>query len=104
MNYQRAKPTERQKRQIRARVAENGTRFPELHLQVWLIDVQGARVTIAEVERSGLKLEDILHKSKPWQDQDCDRPGCMKNLTQDCHERKVLRHEACPVKREVRER
>ena len=45
------------------------------------------------VERTGTKIEDILHKSDPWQGQDCERQGClicltktktMKKLEQDC--------------------
>ena len=36
-----------------------------------LHDMTGYRIKI--VERSGAKLEDILHKSDPWQGQDCGR-------------------------------
>ena len=51
------------------------------------------------VERTGTKLEDMLHKSNPWQGQDCERPGClicltktktMKYLDQDCLKRNIL--------------
>ena len=33
------------------------------------------------VERSGLKLEEMLHKADPWQGQDCGRARCLLCLT-----------------------
>ena len=51
------------------------------------------------VERAGTKLEDILHKSDPWQGKDCCRKKCMlcatksitnKNQSQDCHKRSAV--------------
>ena len=74
-------------------------------------NLTGYRLKI--VERSGLKLEDILHKSKPWQGQDCDRPGCLlcttkmkteKNLSQDCHKRNVVYETWCMLCQERDER
>ena len=51
------------------------------------------------VERSGSKLEDLLHRSDPFKGQDCDRPGCLlcetknytgKNGTQECSKRSLV--------------
>ena len=36
------------------------------------------------VERSGMKLENVLHKSNPWAGEDCERVGCLL-----CHTKKV---------------
>ena len=56
------------------------------------------------VERTGTKLEDMLHKSNPWQGQDCERPGClicltktktMKKLDQDCTKRNITYETWC---------
>ena len=56
------------------------------------------------VERSGLKLEDILHKADPWQGQDCNRERCFlcktksitgKNTTQDCSRRSLVYETWC---------
>ena len=35
----------------------------------------GYRIKI--VERTGTKIEDLLHRSNPWQGQDCEREGCL---------------------------
>ena len=51
------------------------------------------------VERAGTKLEDILHKSDPWQGMDCGRRSCLlcttksktgKNTGQDCFKRSCV--------------
>ena len=34
------------------------------------------RLNLKVVERSGLKLQDILCKSNPWDNSDCGRPNC----------------------------
>ena len=56
------------------------------------------------VERSGTTLEELLHKSDPWQGIDCERQGCIlcatklktgKNLGQDCHKRSVVYETNC---------
>ena len=56
------------------------------------------------VERSGMKLEDMLHKFNPWQVQDCERQGCLfsttksktaENLSQDCHKRSTVYETWC---------
>jgi hypothetical protein len=51
------------------------------------------------VERSGTKLEDLLHRSDPFKGQDCTRQNCMlcltknhtgKNTTQECSKRNLV--------------
>ena len=44
-----------------------------------LQDMTGYKMKI--VERSGLKLEEMLHKADPWQWQDCGRDRCLLCLT-----------------------
>ena len=65
------------------------------------------------VERSGTKLEDILHKSNPWQGQDCDRLGCLlyitkkktkRNLSQDCHKTNIVYETWCMLCQEREEK
>ena len=67
-----------------------------------LQSMTGYRLKI--VERSGLKLEDILHKADPWQGQECGREKCLlcltktrtgKHLTQDCTRRSLLYETWC---------
>ena len=57
----------------------------------------GYRIKI--VERTGTRLEDILHRSNPWRGQDCQRTGCLlcrtkvrteKNQEQDCTQRCIV--------------
>ena len=59
---------------------------------------------IKVVERTGTKLEDILHKANPWQGQDCEREGCLickkkmktlKNMEQDCKKRCIVYETWC---------
>ena len=54
---------------------------------------------IKVVESAGTRLEDILHKSDPWQGIDCGRTGCLlcttksstgKNTNQDCCKRSAV--------------
>ena len=49
-------------------------------------------------------MEDILHKSDPWQGQDCLRENCLlcktkektaKNKTQDCYKRSIVYQTWC---------
>ena len=56
------------------------------------------------MERSGAKLENILHKSDPWQGQDCGQDKCTlcktkqktgKLTTQDCHRRSLVYESWC---------
>ena len=42
-----------------------------LELKPW------TRINIKVVERSGERLEDILHRSDPWEKRDCERKDCM---------------------------
>ena len=51
------------------------------------------------VERTGTRLADLLHKSNPWQGEDCKRPGCLicstkvakgRNMEQDCTKRYIV--------------
>ena len=62
----------------------------------------GQRLKI--VEKVGVKLVDILHKSDPWAGQDCGREGCLlcdtkkkegKSNSQDCHRRNVIYQTWC---------
>ena len=56
-------------------------------------------IKIKVVEKTGTRLVDLLHKSDPWQGQDCQRPGCLicvtkaktgRGLSQDCKKRNVV--------------
>ena len=56
------------------------------------------------VERAGTKIIDLLHKTNPWQGEDCKRPGCLtcstkmrtgRHLDQDCTKRSVLYETWC---------
>ena len=56
------------------------------------------------VERSGVKLIDLLHRSDPWEGKDCERNGCIlcrtkqktgRYLEQDCHRRCVVYETWC---------
>ena len=56
------------------------------------------------VERAGTKVEEMLHKSNPWQGQDCQREKCMldatkqktgKLLEQSCTRRSVIYETSC---------
>ena len=62
-----------------------------------LEELTGYRLKI--VERAGFKLEDLLHKSDPWQGQDCGRELCLlcetkqktgKQKSQDCTKRSCV--------------
>ena len=69
------------------------------------------------VERSGMKIVDLLHKSDPWEGVDCERRGCIlcktkqktgKNMGQDCHRRNIVYETWCMTcenrdKREIEE-
>ena len=61
------------------------------------------------VEKTGVKLERLLHKSDPWAGQDCLRQGCLlcttktatgKHLTQNCSARNVLYETWCQTCKE----
>ena len=67
-----------------------------------LMEMTGYKLKI--VERSGTKLEDILHKADPWQGQYCGREMCLlcqtkkytgKHLTQDCFRRSLVYETWC---------
>ena len=56
------------------------------------------------VERSGMKIIDLLHKSDPWEGKDCERQGCIlcktkqktgKYMGQDCHRRCIVYETWC---------
>ena len=62
----------------------------------------GVRIKI--VEKTGVKLENLLHKSNPWQGEDCQRDGCLlcltkretgKFLDQDCTKRCITYETWC---------
>ena len=61
-------------------------------------------IKIKVVEKTGTRLVDLLHKSDPWQGQDCQRPGCLigttktktgKGLSQDCTKRNIVYETWC---------
>ena len=67
-----------------------------------LQEITGYRVKI--VERTGTKLEDLLHKADPWQGTPCEREMCMlcmtkqwsgKHMSQDCHRRSLVYETWC---------
>ena len=67
-----------------------------------LEDQTGYRIKI--VERTGSRLVDLLHRSNPWQGEDCRRPGCLlcttktktgKYLDQDCTKRCLVYETWC---------
>ena len=56
------------------------------------------------VERTGVKLQDVLTKANPWKGQDCERKNCLlchtksktgKNENQDCHKRSLVYEIKC---------
>ena len=60
-------------------------------------DMTGYKLKI--VEKVGMKLVDILHKSDPWAGEECRRQGCLlcetkqkegKKNAQDCHKRNCV--------------
>ena len=60
-------------------------------------DMTGYKLKI--VEKVGMKLVDILHKSDPWAGEECRRQGCLlcetkqkegKKNAQDCHKRNCM--------------
>ena len=70
--------------------------------EVKLQDLTGYKLKI--VERSGSKMEDLLHQSDPWQGEDCCRPHCLlcitkqytgKLLSQDCTRRSLIYETWC---------
>jgi hypothetical protein len=66
-----------------------------------LQEMTGYRLKI--VERSGLKLEDLLHRADPWQGKDCGRDCLLcitkqktgNNSTQDCSRRSLVYETWC---------
>ena len=61
-------------------------------------------IKIKMVEKAGIKLVDILHKSDPWQGQDCGREKCLlcktkmktgKQKTQECTKRSIVYETWC---------
>ena len=62
----------------------------------------GFRIKI--VERTGLKIVDLLHKADPWQGADCQRESCLlcrtkmkteKNTQQECTRRNIVYENWC---------
>ena len=67
-----------------------------------LFDITGDRVKV--VERSGMKLEDILTNKDPWKGKDCQRENCFicstkqlteKNTNKDCTKRNITYEIRC---------
>ena len=61
-------------------------------------------IRLKVVEKTGTKLVDLLHRSDPWQGEDCGRPQCLlcetkqatgKNLKQDCTQRCIVYETWC---------
>ena len=87
---------EQSKKQVKAAIFVPYTTGSELAKRIRETEAKKQSMTgyrLKIVERSGLKLEDILHKADPWQGQDCNRERCFlcktksitgKKTTQDC--------------------
>ena len=67
-----------------------------------LVKLTGCKVKI--VERTGIKIQELLTKSNPWKGHDCERQNCLlcftklrteKRTTQDCHQRNVVYQTTC---------
>ena len=67
-------------------------------------------INLKIVERAGEKLQDILHKSDPWEDRDCTRENCFScesaikddNLKfRNCHKRSIVYEVWCDTCRKV---
>ena len=63
-------------------------------------------LNIKVVERAGVKLQDLLHKSNPWDNIDCGRESCFtcdsacnddKISPKDCHKRSVVYETWCDL-------
>ena len=61
-------------------------------------------INVKVVERAGDKIQDLLHKSNPWEDQDCERKSCPtcesssksdKCEFKDCSKRSVVYETWC---------
>ena len=70
--------------------------------EVRLKDITGHKIKI--VEKSGMKLEDIIAGKNSWRGADCRRPNCFicntktltgKNMKKDCTRRNVLYEIKC---------
>ena len=72
--------------------------------------ITGFRMKV--VERVGVKLEQLLHKSDPWSGKECERPNCIlcktkqeteKGLTKSCSRRNLVYETWCRIceKRDV---
>ena len=77
-----------------------------------LLDLTGYKIKV--VKRAAMKLDDLLHKSNPWQGLDCNRELCLlcktkettkKNKEQECSKRSLVYEIWCPdCEREKEER
>ena len=61
-------------------------------------------INLKVVERAGESLQDSLHKSNPWDSEDCERVNCLtcesalkddKIIAKDCHKRSVIYETWC---------
>ena len=61
-------------------------------------------INLKVIERAGQKVQDILHKSNPWDSNDCEREDCFpctsaakneKIVHRDCHKRSVVYETCC---------
>ena len=71
------------------------------------------RISIKVVERAGERLEDILHKSNPWEGIDCGRDDCLLCLSSskeerksgiDCTKRNVVYETWCQTCRDIKKK
>ena len=60
-----------------------------------------SNLSVRVVERAGEKIEDILHKSNPWEGVNCGRKGCIfcesgeEKLVGKCKQRNVVYENEC---------
>ena len=54
------------------------------------------RLNIKVVERAGDRIEDLLHKSNPWEERDCGREGCLSCET--ARKEENVKHKNCTVR------
>ena len=67
-----------------------------------LVKITDSKIKI--VERTGIKIQELLTKSNPWKGNDCERENCLlcytklrteKLRTQECHQRNIVYEKRC---------
>ena len=112
--WRRRKPTSRQKPRISKEVekddklqgilfvphSEKSELSKRIRSKLEMLE-QLSGLSIRVVERTGEKLEDILHKSNPWEGEHCGRKGCNfcdsgdKKLLGKCKQRNIVYENEC---------